>query len=593
MASTLTTRRTTTAFILVRALLPITAGALGLGMLVGNAQTGPLALGTVLQVLVGWSFAACGIFLWARRPANRLGPLMTIVGFLWLLGRTMSLVPHPVVYIAGLWLTDLWAAGFAFFLLSFPTGRLASRVDRAIVGVFLFVTVPLEFLWFLFLVPDNGMNALSIASDPSAAHVIDTIQRDMISLGAVLLVIALGRRWLRSSSPVRRQMAPVLAGAIAILLQSASWIFLSSGTSLEPLDDVIFVAQIAIPIAVLLVILQARMARAAVADLVVELGQTPTPARLRDALANALGDPSLRVAYWAPVENRFVDAAGEAVELPDEGTGQAVTMLERDGVPAAAIIHDAILLDEPGLVASVASAMRLAVENDRLTAAVEDQLTEVRASRARIVAAGDAERQRLERDLHDGAQQRLVALTLALRLARTRLGDDADPAVTRSLEQASEEAKAALSELRELARGIHPQILTSAGLHAAVESLAARSPASVSVDIDPDARFEPAVEAIAYFVVSESLANIAKHAEAGAVDVRAGWQEGVLVVEVADNGRGGADPKSGSGLRGLVDRVSAVDGTLQVTSPPGGGTRIVARIPTAAPTFTADQAAVS
>ena len=593
MASTLTTRRTTTAFILVRALLPITAGALGLGMLVGNAQTGPLALGTVLQVLVGWSFAACGIFLWARRPANRLGPLMTIVGFLWLLGRTMSLVPHPVVYIAGLWLTDLWAAGFAFFLLSFPTGRLASRVDRAIVGVFLFVTVPLEFLWFLFLVPDNGMNALSIASDPSAAHVIDTIQRDMISLGAVLLVIALGRRWLRSSSPVRRQMAPVLAGAIAILLQSASWIFLSSGTSLEPLDDVIFVAQIAIPIAVLLVILQARMARAAVADLVVELGQTPTPARLRDALANALGDPSLRVAYWAPVENRFVDAAGETVELPDEGTGQAVTMLERDGVPAAAIIHDAILLDEPGLVASVASAMRLAVENDRLTAAVEDQLTEVRASRARIVAAGDAERQRLERDLHDGAQQRLVALTLALRLARTRLGDDADPAVTRSLEQASEEAKAALSELRELARGIHPQILTSAGLHAAVESLAARSPASVSVDIDPDARFEPAVEAIAYFVVSESLANIAKHAEAGAVDVRAGWQEGVLVVEVADNGRGGADPKSGSGLRGLVDRVSAVDGTLQVTSPPGGGTRIVARIPTAAPTFTADQAAVS
>ena len=284
----------------VRALLLITAGALGLGMLVGNAQHGPLALGTVLEVLVGWSFVACGIFIWARRPANRLGRLMTTVGMLWLLGRTLTLVPNPVVYTAGLWLTDLWAPAFALFLLSFPTGRLTSRADLAIVGIFLFVTVPLEFLWFLFLVLDNGLNALGIAPNESAAHVIDTIQRDLISLGSVLLVIALGRRWLRSSGPVRRQMTPVLVGAVAILLQSASWILLSSGTRLEPLDDLIFLAQIAIPIAVLFVMLQSRMARAGVADLVVELGQTPTPARLRDALANALGDPSLQVAYWAP-----------------------------------------------------------------------------------------------------------------------------------------------------------------------------------------------------------------------------------------------------------------------------------------------------
>ena len=576
--------RTTTTLSLIRAALLITAGALGVGMLVGTAQNGPLVLGAVLEVLVGWSFVACGIFLWARRPANRLGPLMTTVGFLWLLGRTMTLVPNPVAYTAGLWLTDLWAAAFALFLLSFPTGRLTSRADLAIVGIFLFVTVPLEFLWLLFLVPENGQNALGIAANESAAHVIDTIQRALISLGSVLLVIALGRRWLRSSGPVRRQMAPVLAGAVAILLQSASWILLSSGTSLELLDDLIFLAQIAIPIMVVSVMLRARMARAGVADLVVELGQTPTPARLRDALANALGDPALQVAYWSPIQDRFVDAAGEPRALPEDGTGQAVTLLERNGVPEAAIIHDAILLEEPGLIASVASAMRLAVENDRLTAAVEAQLAEVRASRARIVAAGDAERRRIERDLHDGAQQRLVALTLALRLARTRLGDDADAQVRLSLEQASDEAKAALSELRELARGIHPQILTEAGLHAAIESLAARSPATVSVDIAPEARFEPAVEAIAYFVVSESLANVAKHARAGAVRIRAGWQDGVLTVEVADDGRGGADPRTGTGLRGLLDRVSAADGTLEVVSPHGVGTRIVARIPTPAPT---------
>jgi signal transduction histidine kinase len=589
MASTLSRPRTTTTVVGVRGLLLIGAGALGVGMLVGNAQDGPLDIGTVLQVLVGWSFAACGIFIWARRPANRVGPLMTTVGMLWLLGRAMALVPLPVTFTAGSWLSDLWAAAFALFLLSFPTGRLTARGDLAIVGVFLFVSVPLEFLWLLFWVPGNGLNALAIAPDVAAAHVVDTIQRVMISLGSVLLAIVLGRRWLRSSGPVRRQMAPVLVGAIAILMQSASWILFTVRISLGPFEDLVLVAQIAIPIAILSVMLRARMARAAVADLVVELGQTPTPARLRDALANALGDPSLQVAYWAPVQNRFVDSDGEMVELPEDGTGQAVTLLERDGVPAAAIIHDAILLEEPGLVASVASAMRLAVENDRLTAAVEDQLTEVRASRARIVAAGEAARRRLERDLHDGAQQRLVALTLALRLARTRLGDDADPAVRLSLEQASDEAKAAVAELRELARGIHPQILTEAGLHAAIESLAGRMAAPVSVDIDPAARFAPAVEAIAYFVVSESLANIAKYAEAGAVDVRAGWQDGVLTVEVADDGRGGADPRTGTGLRGLLDRVSAADGTLEVVSPRGGGTRIVARIPTAAPTHVADR----
>ena len=301
----------------------------------------------MLQVLVGWSFVACGTYMWARRPANRLGRLMITVGMLWLLGRTLTLVSTPVVYTAGLWLTDLWAPAFALFLLSFPTGRLTSRADLAIVGIFLFVTVPLEFLWFLFLVLDNGLNALGIAPNESAAHVIDTIQRYLISIGSVLLVIALGRRWLRSSGPVRRQMTPVLVGALAILLQSASWIFLSSGTRLEPLDDLIFLAQIAIPIAVLFVMLQSRMARADVADLVVELGQTPTPARLRDALANALGDPTLQVAYWDAPQHRFVDAAGVTVELPEDGTGQAVTMLERNGVREAAIIHDAILLEDP------------------------------------------------------------------------------------------------------------------------------------------------------------------------------------------------------------------------------------------------------
>jgi signal transduction histidine kinase len=563
----------------VRVLLLITAGALGLGLLVSTAQRAPTTLGTVLEVLVGWSFVACGTFLWVRRQANRLGPLMTSVGMLWLLGRTMTLVPDPVVYTAGLWLTDLWAPAFALFLLSHPSGRLTSGADLAIVGIFLFVTVPLEFLWLLFLVLDNGLNALGIAPNESAAHVIDTIQRDLISFGSVLLVIALGRRWLRSSSPVRRQMVPVLAGAVAILLQSTSWILFSSGSSLEALDDLIFLAQVAIPIAVLYVILQSRMARAGVADLVVELGQTPTPARLRDALANALGDPSLQVLYWAPAQDRFVDATGAPMVLPEDGTGQAVTMLERDGVREAAIVHDAILLEDPGLIASVASAMRLAVENDRLTSEVEAQLQEVRASRARIVEAGDLERRRVERDLHDGAQQRLISLSLELRVARSKLGEGGDPEVRRSLDRAAEEAQAALVELRDLALGIHPLILTESGLGEAVESLADRTSVDVSVDVGPE-RYSPAVEGAAYFVISEALANVTKYAKATRATVRVRGLLDHLSIDVTDDGVGGADPRAGSGLRGLADRLAVLDGTITVASPVGGGTKISAQIPT-------------
>jgi signal transduction histidine kinase len=574
----------------VRALLLIAAGALGLGMLAGKAQLAPLDLGALLEAFVGWSFVACGVLLWTRRPANRLGLLMALVGMLWLIGRTMTLVPIPAVFTVGIWLTDLWAAAFVLFLLAFPGRRLTSRADRAIVGIFLFVTVPLEFLWLLFWEPAasacppgvascSRLNALIVVPDASAAHVIDSFQRIGFSTGAALLVIVIGRRWLRSSGPARRQMVPVLAGALAILPQAASWMLFTIGIKLEPLQNLVFLSQMAIPVAVLSVMLRSRMARAGIADLVVEMGQAPTPARLRDALANALGDPSLRVAYWEPTQGRFVDSAGASVELPDEGTGQAVTMLERNGVREAAIIHDASLLDEPGLIASVASAMRLAVENDRLTSEVEAQLQDVRASRARIVEAGDLERRRVERDLHDGAQQRLVSLALELRVARNALGDNGDPAVRRSLDRAADEAMAALSELRDLALGIHPLILTEGGLGEAVESLADRTPVDVLVDIGPE-RFTPAVEGAAYFVISEALANVTKHANATRAVVRVRGLDDHMTIEVNDDGIGGTDPRSGSGLRGLADRLAVLDGTLTVVSPVGGGTGISAQIPT-------------
>jgi signal transduction histidine kinase len=380
----------------------------------------------------------------------------------------------------------------------------------------------------------------------------------------VFIVVALGRRWLRSTGPVRRQLVPVLAGGFALVPQLTAWVLSSFGIRLELLNDLILVAQVAIPIAVLSVMLRARMARGAVADLVVELGKTPTPARLRDALANALGDRSLQVAYWSPSQNGFIDALGEKMDLPEYGAGQAVTMLERNGLPEAAIIHDAILLEEPGLIASVASAMRLAVENDRLTSVVEAQLLE---------------RRRVERDLHDGAQQRLISLSLELRVARNALGDTGDPVLRRSLDRAADEAMAALSELRDLALGIHPLILTESGLGEAVESLADRTAVDVSVDIGSE-RYSPAAEGAAYFVISEALANVTKYAKATRATVRVRGLADRMTIEVRDDGIGGADPQGGSGLRGLADRLAALDGTITVGSPVGGGTTIWAQIPT-------------
>ena len=234
-----------------------------------------------------------------------------------------------------------------------------------------------------------------------------------------------------------------------------------------------------------------------------------------------------------------------------------------------------------GLLRSrLSEAELVAEENVRLDAELQARLVELRESRARIVEAGYAERRRVERDLHDGAQQRLVALALDLRLARAKL--DEDPATTAELlEGASHELAAATEELRELARGLHPPVLTDRGLVAALESLAGRSPLPVSVEAEVTDRAPPSAEAAAYFVVSEALTNVVRHAQAEHALVRVDRSDGRLQVEIHDDGRGGADPAGGSGLRGLSDRVAALDGSLEVESRPGGGTVVRAVIPVA------------
>jgi signal transduction histidine kinase len=281
------------------------------------------------------------------------------------------------------------------------------------------------------------------------------------------------------------------------------------------------------------------------------------------------------VAYWLPDRERFVDEVGRPVTLPEPGSGRAWTAVERDGRRVAAIIHDASLDTSRELVQAAAAASLLAIDNERLKADLRARVEELRISRMRIVEEGYAARRRVERDLHDGAQQELVSLALELRMLKARLGDP-------HIDRLSERLNAALEQLRELARGIHPAILADHGLPPAITALAERATLPVAVEIGVEERLPAPVETAAYFVVAEALTNVARHAHAARASIVIGLAGGELTVEVCDDGVGGAHVGSGSGLRGLQDRLAAVGGTLSVTSPPGGGTCLRATIPASA-----------
>ena len=299
---------------------------------------------------------------------------------------------------------------------------------------------------------------------------------------------------------------------------------------------------------------------------------------VREMLAESLGDRSLNIAYWLPDRDAFVDESGRRVELPEPGSGRAWTSVDRGGRRLAAIIHDAALDATPELVQAASAAAALALDNERLKADLRARLEELRASRVRIVEAGYAARRRIERDLHDGAQQQLVALSIDLRLIKSRIGDD-DAATKALVEGASEKLASAITELRELARGIHPAILTERGLGPAVEALVNRSPVPVEPEVDVRDRLTDRLEAAAYFVVAEALTNVAKHSHAQECRVTLVRHNGHLTVTVTDDGVGGASLAKGHGLAGLDDRVRAAGGMLAVFSPMGGPTTVTADLP--------------
>jgi signal transduction histidine kinase len=528
----------------------------------------------VVNLLVGWSFIGTGLFALWRRPANRTGALMSAVGFAWF-ASGLSESNDDLLFTIGIAVDSLFPGLAGHLLLAFPTGRLEGRAERWTVAAGYFVVTVLQVPALLFESeqPEGLHNLLVVEPDQDLSDRLDGLQFAVVVLviGASLAILV--RRWRAATPPQRRVIAPVLwTGGAAFVVFAIANGFDAAGSPQHGLELLSQVLLAAVPFGFLVGLLRSRLAQGpAIAELIGRLGHSPGPDELRAALADALGDPSLSLAYWLPESARFVDAAGRPVELPDGRW----TEVRRGDERIAAIVHDASLTDEPQLVRAAGAAAALALENQRLSAELRARIEELRASRARIVEAGDTERRRLERDLHDGAQARLVALAMKLRLARRK----ADGDVAALLDESSADLQESLDELRELARGIHPAVLTDRGLGAALRSLADRAPLPVEIEGDPPEDLPPAVATALYFVVAEALTNVAKYARASEATVRVKREDGLVVAEVSDDGVGGARLDAGSGLRGLTDRVAALDGRLSLDSPPGAGTRLRVEIP--------------
>jgi signal transduction histidine kinase len=546
----------------------------------------------ILGPLIGLSFMGTGVFAWWRRPLNRFGLLMTGVGIAWFLsGLTES--NNSTVFTIGSYVEPLYLVIVIQMVLSFPTGRLETFAQRATIAAGYLDVLAVRLPFFLLggdIVGDlkgpRPDNVLAVVDAPDLADVFDYTSTFVAVVVLVSTLVLLLRKRRAATPPQRRALAPMLWTGLALVgLLGIAFVIDVLGLPGRMGDVAGLLALVAfaiLPFAFLAGLVRSRYSRAgAVGELIERLNNPEADRSLGLALADALGDRSLKLVYWRPSAGHYVTYDGRPVELPEAGSGRAVTEVEREGIRVGAIIHDASLADEPGLVRAVAASAALALENERLEAELRARLDELQTSRSRLVEVSMFERRRLERDLHDGAQQRLVALSLQLGLAKRRLEEGQDVAAGAMLDAARDELARALEELRELARGIHPAVLTDRGLEPALEALAERAPLPVSLDQMPAERLPAPVEAAAYFVVAEALTNVVKYAGASTAAVRIRRNGSYAVVEVRDDGVGGADPTSGTGLRGLADRLAALDGRLEVHSPPGEGTTVRAEVPCA------------
>ncbi|HEV3388984.1 MAG TPA: histidine kinase [Solirubrobacteraceae bacterium] len=576
-------------FLLVLAGLAAGAGA---AWLAANAHAGrPTEPGPYLTLLVGASLIGSGLGSWRARPDNWLGPVMIVTGFAWFAGL-MSEATDGVVYTVGVAVQYLFVAGFVYIILTFPSGRLRARIDRWIMLVAV-VALGLQVAAMLFGSGSGlrcggncGHNLIQLFHANGLALALLSIERIAavaLTLTAVGLVVF---RWLRASRPERREVTWVVLAGTATLVALLSTVVddllgnpLSSGPA-----TVWFFTLALVPIAIVATFVRRTLARGSVAGLVVQLGGPTEPADLRAALSTALGDPSLELAYWFPAEGRYVTGDGRPVEVPGADSARRSTFVQRDGTPIAMLLHDPALEHNSALVQSVCAAAGLALENERLGAELRARLVELNASRGRLVEATDAERRRIERNLHDGTQQRLVSIAMSLGLLESKLRPDQSDAAP-IVHEARTALTLALEELRELTQGIHPTLLVERGLPVALEELCRRAGLPAHLRIDLDTRLPDQVETAAYYFASEAVSNAVKHSHGSEIRVDVSYDGRMLTVDIVDDGIGGAAvggrAGAGSGLRGLGDRVEALGGQFTVSSPPGRGTRLVARIPCA------------
>lgn len=531
----------------------------------------------VYDLGIGFVTVFVTLAIWEARPRNLVGPLL----FVWAAWFVVSPIrlAHVPAAIAFSWLVDgISGVCFAHAMLASPTGRLAGRLDRTVVGFAYAAIFFLRGAQLLWSPPQDIFDGELCCTTPppfaemrpSVGRFLDSTQTLTLAVLLVAFIALVVRKFLRARPRERHLLFPVMVVALLFAIRSLAGVFLPAGAggrwdASDILDHVVTVTVAAV---FLLVTYRSRVERANVADIIGQLGAAQ-PSQLQPMLASALSDPDLRLDL-APQDDVVEDSPHQVVTPIHSTTGDLLARLH----------HDGSVVDDRPLLRSVVAATRLALENAALHAQVMSQLEDVRASRARLVEASDAERRRLERNLHDGAQQRLLSLGLALQLAQ-QCGADGSDEQRALLADAQEELTAAITELRELGRGINPAILTDHGLASAVHTLANRCAIPVRVLSVPEGRWLPNVETAAYYVIAEALQNVVKHAHASEATVALHIANSDLHIEVCDDGRGGAEINPGGGLHGLADRVEAIGGTLTVHSDERDGTRLVVRLPCA------------
>jgi signal transduction histidine kinase len=532
------------------------------------------------DVITPACFAIAGAVAWRLRPRSRIGPMMLLLGAVMLSanpdgfqlragtpGREVILFLADPAY----WLE--WALA-AQILLSYPSGRLARGTPERhlIVACYLLAILGSMSLVSARTITGSG---LGFYQELRTGIMVAWIGLAIIAMGLLIsrLVWSTARQRSRDVFGLVTAISAISFFAVLFITIVAVNDPGANGTGAASLQSgLMWTGFIAIPVAFFIGLLRERLDFAAVGDLVARLEDVGAD-RVEEALRQTLHDPTLQVAF--PTAGGLLDVQGQRYDLPHDGDRTLTPLGEP---PVAVVMHDRALAERSELLDAAAAAARLALDNARLYAEVRAQLAEVQASRQRIAAAADKERQRLERDLHDGAQQRLLGIGFMLGALGTRLNEPADREMVNELEH---ELRLAIAELRDFAHGIRPAVLTDQGLGPALAGLVRRSQVRVSLDVHLSERLDPVIESTAYYVVSEALQNIAKHTDDARASVVASRENGRLIVEVSDDGSGGASVQSGTGLRGLTDRVGAVGGALEVNSPPGGGTRVRAEMPCA------------